>query len=115
MKVKYSFIYFQEQSKEISDLKNLCLDGFAMVEDCKMREQCNTDVQYIQLMKNRALDPKSVATMRSLQQQQQLLDQGLRDVDAILDQEWQDYQNKKKKRHGCVDRVTDICFHVRGV
>ncbi|XP_078324262.1 uncharacterized protein LOC111123666 [Crassostrea virginica] len=102
----------KEQSKEISDLKNLCLDGFAMVEDCKMREQCNTDVQYIQLMKNRALDPKSVATMRSLQQQQQLLDQGLRDVDAILDQEWQDYQNKKKKRHGIQRPTTDGIYQV---
>lgn len=71
-----------------------------MVEDCKMREQRNTDNQYVQLLRNRALDPKSLATMRSLQQQQQLLDQGLRDVDAILDQEWEDYQNKKKKRQG---------------
>uniref|UniRef100_K1QHM0 Nucleoporin Nup159/Nup146 N-terminal domain-containing protein n=1 Tax=Magallana gigas TaxID=29159 RepID=K1QHM0_MAGGI len=90
----------KELSKEISDLKSLCLDGFAMVEDCKMREQRNTDAQYVQLLRNRALDPKSLATMRSLQQQQQLLDQGLRDVDAILDQEWEDYQNKKKKRQG---------------
>lgn len=67
-----------------------------------MREQRNTDAQYVQLLGNRALDPKSLATMRSLQQQQQLLDQGLRDVDAILDQEWEDYQNKKKKRQGLV-------------
>lgn len=67
-----------------------------------MREQRNTDAQYVQLLRNRALDPKSLATMRSLQQQQQLLDQGLRDVDAILDQEWEDYQNKKKKRQGLV-------------
>lgn len=67
-----------------------------------MREQRNTDTQYVQLLRNRALDPKSLATMRSLQQQQQLLDQGLRDVDAILDQEWEDYQNKKKKRQGLV-------------
>lgn len=67
-----------------------------------MREQRNTDAQYVQLLRNRALDPKSLATMRNLQQQQQLLDQGLRDVDAILDQEWEDYQNKKKKRQGLV-------------
>lgn len=67
-----------------------------------MREQRKTDAQYVQLLRNRALDPKSLATMRSLQQQQQLLDQGLRDVDAILDQEWEDYQNKKKKRQGLV-------------
>lgn len=67
-----------------------------------MREQRNTDAQYVQLLRNRALDPKSLATMRSLQQQQQLLDQGLRDVDAILDQEWEGYQNKKKKRQGLV-------------
>lgn len=67
-----------------------------------MREQRNTDAQYVQLLRNRALDPKSLATMRSLQQQQQLLDQGLRDVDAILDHEWEDYQNKKKKRQGLV-------------
>lgn len=67
-----------------------------------MREQRNTDAQYVQLLRNRALDPKSLATMRSVQQQQQLLDQGLRDVDAILDQEWEDYQNKKKKRQGLV-------------
>lgn len=102
----------KELSKEISDLKSLCLDGFAMVEDCKMREQRNTDAQYVQLLGNRALDPKSLATMRSLQQQQQLLDQGLRDVDAILDQEWEDYQNKKKKRQGIQRPTTDGIYQV---
>lgn len=103
-------LLWQEVSKEISDLKSLCLDGFAMVEDCKMREQRNTDAQYVQLLRNRALDPKSLATMRNLQQQQQLLDQGLRDVDAILDQEWEDYQNKKKKRQGLVILRHNWCF-----
>lgn len=99
---------------EISDLKSLCLDGFAMVEDCKMREQRNTDAQYVQLLRNRALDPKSLATMRNLQQQQQLLDQGLRDVDAILDQEWEDYQNKKKKRQGLVNFKAKLMFFPNG-
>ncbi|XP_061164434.1 nuclear pore complex protein Nup214-like [Saccostrea echinata] len=102
----------KEQSKEISDLKGLCLDCFAMVEDCKMREQLNTDPQYGLMMRNRALDPKSLSTMRDLQQQQQLLDQGLRDVDAILDQEWQDYQSRKKKKQGIKRPTTDGIYQV---
>ncbi|XP_048774745.2 nuclear pore complex protein Nup214-like [Ostrea edulis] len=102
----------KEQSKEISDLKSLCLDSFAMVEDCKMRERFNTDPQYSQLMRNKALDPKSLSTMRNLQQEQQLLDQGLRDVDAILDLEWQEYQNRKKNRQGIQRPTTDGIYQV---
>ncbi|XP_062571684.1 nuclear pore complex protein Nup214-like isoform X2 [Saccostrea cucullata] len=102
----------KEQSKEISDLKGLCLDCFAMVEDCKLREQLNSDPQYGHMMRTRALDPKSLTTMRSLQQQQQLLDQGLRDVDAILDQEWQDYQSRKKKKQGIKRPTTDGIYQV---
>lgn len=63
-----------------------------------MRQQMNTDSKYQRLLKSRALDPGSAARLKHLQQQYQMLEQGLRDVDLILDTQWEGYQNTKKQR-----------------
>ncbi|KAJ8300435.1 hypothetical protein KUTeg_021954 [Tegillarca granosa] len=100
----------KEQNKEIEEQKSLCLDLHAMIEDCRVREQRNYDPKYEHLLRSRALDPASQEQLRQLQQQFQILDQGLRDVDAILDQEWDDYQNQRKNRSRIRTPSTDQVY-----
>ncbi|XP_052223652.1 nuclear pore complex protein Nup214-like isoform X3 [Dreissena polymorpha] len=88
----------QDQSQEVQGERSLCLDLFSQVEECRRRRQLNTDPKYLHLLKTCALDPGSAERLRHLQQQYQLLDQGLRDVDLILDTQWEEYQNRKKNK-----------------
>ncbi|XP_069120007.1 nuclear pore complex protein Nup214-like isoform X2 [Argopecten irradians] len=102
----------KDQAKEVDDQKSLCLDLFAMVEECRLRESCNTDNKYMHLLKARALDPASLDHLRQLQQQYQVLDQGLRDVDAILDQQWTEHQGRDRSRAKVKAPTTDVMYRV---
>ncbi|XP_033727841.1 nuclear pore complex protein Nup214-like [Pecten maximus] len=102
----------KDQTKEVDDQKSLCLDLFAMVEECRLRESRNTDNKYMHLLKARALDPASLDHLRQLQQQYQVLDQGLRDVDAILDQQWTEHQNRDRNRAKIKAPSTDVMYRV---
>ncbi|XP_021352672.1 nuclear pore complex protein Nup214-like isoform X2 [Mizuhopecten yessoensis] len=102
----------KDQTKEVDEQKSLCLDLFAMVEECRLRESRNTDNKYMHLLKARALDPASLDHLRQLQQQYQVLDQGLRDVDAILDQQWKEHQNRDRNRNKIKAPTTDVMYRV---
>ena len=97
----YSLIIFfsltQEQNKEVEDTKSLLLDSYSMVEDCKMREQRNFDPKYVHLLRSKTLDPANQERLRSLQQKYQILDQGLRECDTILNNQWEEYKNKNNR------------------
>ncbi|XP_053380901.1 nuclear pore complex protein Nup214-like isoform X2 [Mercenaria mercenaria] len=97
----------QEENKEVQDQKALVLDMFSMVEECRLRQHMNTDHKYLHLLKSRALDPGSAEKLQQLQLQYQVLDQGLRDVDLILDTQWEEYQNRKKNRTNRVQNPTN--------
>ena len=71
---------------------------FAMGEECRSREQLNSDPKYYHLLKSQALDPGSLDKLQQLQLQYQVLDQGVRDVDLILDTQWEEYQQRKKNK-----------------
>ena len=88
----------QDQSKEVQEQRSLCLDMFAMAEECRAREQLNSDPKYSHLLKMQALDPGSLDKLQQLQLQYQVLDQGIKDVDLILDTQWEDYQQRKKNK-----------------
>ena len=68
-----------------------------MVEDCKMREQRNCDPKYVHLLRSKTLDPANQERLRSLQQKVQILDQGLRECDTILHNQWEEYKNKNNR------------------
>lgn len=68
-----------------------------MVEDCKMREQRNLDPKYVRLLRSKTLDPANQERLRSLQQKFQILDQGLRESDTILHNQWEEYKNKNNR------------------
>ena len=71
---------------------------FAMAEECRSREQLNSDPRYSHLLKIQALDPGSLDKLQQLQLQYQVLDQGIKDVDLILDTQWEEYQQRKKNK-----------------
>ncbi|KAK3087296.1 hypothetical protein FSP39_004343 [Pinctada imbricata] len=100
----------KEQNKEISDEKSLCLDLFAMVEECNVRKQCDVDPRYQQLQRSRALDPASSEKLNSLRLQYQVLEQGIRDVNGILDQQWEDHRDRKKSKNRIRTPSTDIIY-----
>ncbi|VDI49529.1 nuclear pore complex protein Nup214 [Mytilus galloprovincialis] len=100
----------KDQTKEIEDTKSLLLDSYSMIEECKMREQRNTDPKYIHLLKSKTLDPANQERLRALQQKYQILDRGLRECDTILDNQWQEYQNKNKKHARISTPTTDLIY-----
>ncbi|XP_050389460.1 nuclear pore complex protein Nup214 isoform X2 [Patella vulgata] len=87
----------KDQSREVADQKSQYLDSYAMAEDCNVRKERNNDPRYHKLLRSRALDPASADTLKKLQQQYQAIEQGVRDVDLILDTQWDSYQNRKAK------------------
>ncbi|XP_052093221.1 nuclear pore complex protein Nup214-like isoform X2 [Mytilus californianus] len=100
----------KDQTKEIEDTKSLLLDSYSMIEECKMREQRNTDPKYIHLLRSKTLDPANQERLRSLQQKYQILDRGLRECDTILDNQWQEYQNKNKRHARINTPTTDLIY-----
>lgn len=79
----------------------MCLDLFSMAEECVVRNNRNNDPRYHHLLQSRALDPASAEKMRHLRAQYQFMDAGLREMDLILDHQWEEYQNKKQTQR-CV-------------
>ncbi|XP_052273179.1 nuclear pore complex protein Nup214-like [Dreissena polymorpha] len=91
----------QDQNQKVQGERMLCLDLFSQVEECRRRWKLNTDPKYLHLLKTCALDPGGAERLKHLQQQYQLLDQilsRLRDVDLILDTQWEEYQNRKTNK-----------------
>ncbi len=95
-----SFLRVQEHSREVHDQKLLSLDLFAMAEECRVRQGRNDDPQYHQLLRSRALVPANSEKLKHLQSEYQAMDQGLSEVELILDQQWEVHQDKKKAIKG---------------
>ncbi|XP_067662377.1 nuclear pore complex protein Nup214-like isoform X2 [Haliotis asinina] len=96
----------KEQSREVHDHKTLCLELFAMAEECRVRQERNDDPKYHQLLRSRALDPASADKLKQLQAQYQAQSQGLTDVELILDQQWEEHQDRKKAIKGRLQAPT---------
>lgn len=62
-----------------------------------MRQERNQDQQYLNALQQRSLDPASVKRIKFLRQAVQTLEQGLNDVDAVLDAQWEEHLQKEKK------------------
>ncbi|KAK3594689.1 hypothetical protein CHS0354_001641 [Potamilus streckersoni] len=96
----------KDQNKEMKDMKIQCLDMFAMMEECRVREQRSSDPKYFQLLKCHALDPGSTDRLEKLRAQFQALDLGIQEVNLVLDMQWEDYQNQKKKNSNRIQTPT---------
>ncbi|KAL3872026.1 hypothetical protein ACJMK2_039997 [Sinanodonta woodiana] len=100
----------QDQNKEMKDMKIQCLDMFAMMEECRVRKQRSSDPKYFQLLKSHALDPQSTDRLEKLQAQFQALDLGIQDVNLVLDMQWEEYQNQKKKSNRIQTPTRDAVY-----
>ncbi|XP_041368937.1 nuclear pore complex protein Nup214-like isoform X2 [Gigantopelta aegis] len=102
----------KDQSREVHDLKIMCMDLITMAEECRVRQQRNTDTKYHQLLRSCALDPASAEKLRDLQQQYQLLQQSLQEVDLVLDAQWDEYKRKKASKGRIQTPTRDSIYRV---
>ena len=56
--------FVQSINEDIHELNQQCLEGFATLEACKKRSQCQRDDAYNLLLASRPLDPLSEKKMR---------------------------------------------------
>ncbi|CAB4062355.1 NUP214 [Lepeophtheirus salmonis] len=87
------------QTKEISCLQNLNLEGFEWIEEARSRDVRNNDPKYLKALRGRALDPLSQKKLDNVLSKYMYLDQQLREVNNVLDVEWEDHQNSIRKKN----------------
>ena len=88
---------FQSLNSEIHEQKTKSLDLFGSVTECEQRAERSKDPQYRDQVSARALDPVSGRHMRNIQAQAQYMGAALNEVNAVLDSQWDEYQNSKNK------------------
>ncbi|CAB3980154.1 Hypothetical predicted protein, partial [Paramuricea clavata] len=91
---------------DVNRAKSSYLGAFELIEDAKTRDNTTTDPRYLQLLKNRGLDPSSERKMKEIQSSYLHLDNKLREVNMALDEQW-DNQNKQKRKmqSPCLDTI----------
>jgi hypothetical protein len=88
----------ETSSADVDYLKENLLEGFAMFEEARMRSGRHIDQRHLALHQRRPLDPESTDKRNSLRTQYQQLVSTIRDVNCVLDSEW-DEQQKQQKQH----------------
>ncbi|XP_068695298.1 nuclear pore complex protein Nup214-like isoform X2 [Montipora foliosa] len=84
------------QHKDIDEEKRKLLERFEICEDARIRQERKSDPRYIQLLKSRALDPVNTNKMRDIRKLHLYLDETLREVNMVLDEQW-NKENERKR------------------
>ncbi|XP_067016823.1 nuclear pore complex protein Nup214-like isoform X3 [Acropora muricata] len=90
----------KDQHKDIDEEKRKLLEAFEIFEDARIRQERKSDPRYVQLLKSRALDPVNANKMRDIRKLHLYLDESLREVNMILDEQW----NKENERKRFIPR-----------
>ena len=88
-------VFLQELNSDIHHLKSDTLEGFALLEECRVRERQDLEPAYKELVRSRSLDPASARLMKTIHSQSHYIASGIREVDLHLDAEWEQYQRTK--------------------
>ncbi|XP_078686877.1 uncharacterized protein LOC144919337 isoform X10 [Branchiostoma floridae x Branchiostoma belcheri] len=90
----------QSIHNDIHDLRTQTLETFAMLEEGKSRNDRNKEPYYHQLLRSQALDPASANKMKEIRQMYHYVDTTLRDVNNMLDDEWDKFKQQKTQKTG---------------
>ncbi|XP_078605032.1 uncharacterized protein LOC144878389 isoform X3 [Branchiostoma floridae x Branchiostoma japonicum] len=90
----------QSIHNDIHDLRTQTLETFAMLEEGKSRNDRNKEPYYHQLLRSQALDPASANKMKEVRQMYHYVDTTIRDVNNMLDDEWDKFKQQKTQKSG---------------
>ncbi|XP_035665364.1 nuclear pore complex protein Nup214-like isoform X8 [Branchiostoma floridae] len=90
----------QSIHNDIHDLRTQTLETFAMLEEGKSRNDRNKEPYYHQLLRSQALDPASANKMKEVRQMYHYVDTTIRDVNNMLDDEWDKFKQQKSQKSG---------------
>ena len=85
-------------NESIADVKTSCVECFASVALCEQLRRADSDAVIRNLLKHRPLDPFRDNLMRSIRTRQAYADSELTKADAVLDDQWQQYQTQKQNK-----------------
>ncbi|RWS08127.1 nuclear pore complex protein nup214-like protein [Dinothrombium tinctorium] len=92
-----------QDNLDIDTLQGFVLETFAMAEDGRCRVDRDVDARYKRLLSKRALNPRAARLMKKIQETSKYIEMQLREINNVLDQEWQEKVIKNKVHRGPSD------------
>jgi len=85
------------QNTEIFSLRSSTLETFSWLEEAKARDSSTGDTRYLQLLRARPLDPRSLRKMEDLRAQFFYCEKQVEEAGNALDSQWEDHVGKLKR------------------
>ena len=96
-KALYCFfsVCFKALNESIADVKTNCVECFESVALCEQLHRADNDPAIRTLLQQRPLDPFLDSLLKSIRSQQAYVDREMTKADAVLDDQWQEYQSQR--------------------
>ena len=85
-------------NESVANVKTSCVECFASVALAEQLRRADNDPAIKNLLKQRPLDPFRENLMKSIRSTQSYVDGEITKADATLDDQWQDYQTRRKNK-----------------
>ncbi|XP_068104960.1 nuclear pore complex protein Nup214 isoform X2 [Hyperolius riggenbachi] len=96
---------------DVGILKTSLRDAFSNVIDAKELNERKKDPTYRRLLSTRPLDPKSEAQMQEIRRLHQYVNFKVQDVNDVLDFEWNQYLENRRKQRGLAVPQRETLFN----
>jgi len=96
---KHCIVFFsvclKALNESIADVKTNCVECFESVALCEQLHRADNDPAIRTLLQQRPLDPFLDSLLKSIRSQQAYVDREMTKADAVLDDQWQEYQSQR--------------------